>query len=147
VRLCVAAAGLETFGNNTQAFVEHWSNNNGQLGSKLETLVNPMFGSSGIANYDFTSSSNTILQSNQSYWLLAYGTANGSRFDWKASSPVQTPTGVATHFGALFDNNGPPPTSNSGILNSYSLSASAVPEPTSIAMFGIAMLGLARRRR
>lgn len=142
----IATLRFETFGSNTQANIELWSNNNGLLGSKLETLSNPgSFNSSGIANYEFMSAG-TTLQANQSYWLLAYGTSSGSRFDWMASDPGTAPTGSATHLGALYDDNGPPPTNDSSILNSYSITA-RVPEPTSFMMFGLAMAVMARRRR
>ncbi len=58
---------------------------------------------------------------------MAYGVAGAAAYDWKASSPAETPTGLASHLGSLFDANGPPPTSNSSILCSYSVTATLVP--------------------
>ena len=117
---------LETFGAGVAPIVELWTNAGGLPGAPVETLTNPTFASSGIANYDFTSSGST-LTAGASYWLVAYGVAGGDRYDWKASSPAQTPTGLATHLGALFDTNGPPPTSTSSIVCSYSVTATLVP--------------------
>lgn len=114
---------LETFGANTTVTVELWSDSGGQLGTLIETLSNPSFASSGIANYDFTSSG-TTLTAGSSYWVYIYGTANGTQVDWKASSPGQTPTGTATHIGYLWSSSGPPPSSSSSIMNSYSCTAS-----------------------
>ena len=121
---------LETFGAGVTPIVELWTNAGGVPGVVIETLVNPAFAASGIANYDFTSAGSTLV-AGESYWIVAYGTAAAPRYDWKASSPAQTPAGPATHLGSLYDSNGPPPTSASSILNSYSVrvsSSSGCPE-------------------
>ncbi|HSM12501.1 MAG TPA: choice-of-anchor R domain-containing protein [Thermoanaerobaculia bacterium] len=112
---------LETFGA-VAPIVELWTDAAGLPGVPIETLTNPTFEPSGIANYDFASSGTTLV-AGESYWLVAYGAAGAARYDWKASSPAQTPTGLATHLGAVFDTNGPPPTNTSSILTSYSLTA------------------------
>jgi hypothetical protein len=117
---------LETFGAGVAPIVELWTNAGGLPGAPIETLTNPAFASSGIAEYDFTSSG-TILTAGESYWIVAYGVAGADRYDWKASSPAQIPTGLATHLGALYDSNGPPPTSTSSIVCSYSVTATVVP--------------------
>lgn len=116
---------LETFGA-VAPIVQLWTNSGGVPGTPVETLTNPTFAPSGIANYDFTSSG-TTLTAGESYWVVAYGVAGAARYDWKASSPAQTPTGIATHLGTLFDANGPPPTGTSSILCSYSVTATVVP--------------------
>ena len=121
-----ATLRLETFGAGVAPIVELWTSVGGLPGAPIETLTNPTFASSGIANYDFTSSG-TTLTAGESYWLVAYGVAGADRYDWKASSPAQTPTGLAIHLGALFDADGPPPTTTSSILCSYSVSAIIVP--------------------
>ena len=106
--------------------VEIWTDVAGLPGASIETLTNPTFAASGIANYDFTSSG-TTLAAGTSYWIVAYGAAGTPSYDWKASSPAQIPTGIATHLGALFDTNGPPPTTTSSIICSYSVTATVVP--------------------
>jgi hypothetical protein len=116
---------LQTFGA-VAPIVQLWTNAGGLPAAPIETLTNPTFAPSGIANYDFTSSG-TTLTAGTSYWLVAYGVAGAAIYDWKASSPAQTPTGLATHLGSLFDTNGPPPTTNSTILCSYSVTATLVP--------------------
>jgi hypothetical protein len=118
---------LETFGA-VQPIVELWTNVGGVPGAPIETLTNPTFNPSGIASYDFTSpSGTTILTAGTGYWIVAYGVAGAAQYDWKASSPAQTPTGLATHLGSLFDTNGPPPTTNSTIICSYSVTGTQVP--------------------
>jgi hypothetical protein len=117
---------LETFGAGVAPIVELWTNAGGQLGSLVETLSNPAFAASGIANYDFASSGST-LTAGSGYWVLVYGVAGADQFDWKASSPSQTPTGIASHLGALWGTTGPPPTGSSSIINSYSVTAVLVP--------------------
>jgi hypothetical protein len=116
---------LETFGAIAPV-VELWTNSGGLPGAVIETLSNPTFAPSGIAEYDFASAG-TTLSAGTSYWIVAYGAAGAAGYDWKASSPAQTPTGLATHLGSLFDANGPPPTTTSSILCSYSVTATLVP--------------------
>jgi hypothetical protein len=116
---------LQTFGA-VAPIVELWTNVGGLPGAPIETLTNPVFAPSGIANYNFTSSGAT-LTAGAGYWVVAYGVAGAAQYDWKASSPAQTPTGLATHLGSLFDANGPPPTTSSAILCSYSVTATQVP--------------------
>jgi hypothetical protein len=113
---------LETFGAGVAPVVELWTDAGGLPGAPIETLANPTFAPAGIANYDFASSG-TTLTAGASYWVVAYGVAGADRYDWKASSPPQTPTGLATHLGTLYDANGPPPTGASSILCSYSVTA------------------------
>ena len=117
---------LDTVGAGTSPIVELWTNSGGQLGTLVETLANPTFTTAGIVEYDFTSSGST-LTAGAGYWILAYGVAGAPGYDWKANSPAQTPTGVATHLGALFGTSGPPPTGSSSILCSYSVTATMVP--------------------
>ncbi|HSL16765.1 MAG TPA: choice-of-anchor R domain-containing protein [Methylomirabilota bacterium] len=116
---------LETFGA-VSPIVQLWTNSGGLPGAVIETLTNPSFAPSGIAEYDFASAG-TTLSAGTGYWIVAYGVAGAAQYNWKASSPAQTPTGLATHLGSLFDSNGPPPTSNSSILCSYSVTATLVP--------------------
>ncbi len=117
---------LETFGAGVSPIVELWTDTGGVPGAVIETLTNPSFSASGIANYDFTSSGVT-LTAGTSYWIVAYGVAGADQYSWRASSPAQIPTGLATHLGATFDTNGPPPTTTSSIICSYSLTATQVP--------------------
>ena len=116
---------LETFGA-VSPIVQLWTNSGGLPGAVIETLSNPTFAPSGIANYDFTSSG-TTLTAGSSYWIVAYGVAGAPGYNWKASSPAQPPTGLATHLGATFDSDGPPPTATSSILCSYSVTGVIVP--------------------
>ncbi|MBZ0269700.1 hypothetical protein K8I85_16230 [bacterium] len=118
---------LETFGANVAPIVEIWDDVGGNPGAPLVTLVNPVFAASGIANYDFIPPGSFNLSANTTYWVVAYGVAGADRYDWKASSPAVTPTGIATHAGAKFDTNGAPPTNNSSIICSYAVNGTTGP--------------------
>ncbi|MEW6249804.1 MAG: choice-of-anchor R domain-containing protein [Planctomycetota bacterium] len=137
---------LETFGANVQPIVEIWDDVAGLPSSMLIRLNNPTFGASGIANYVFVPPTPFALAPSVTYWLVAYGTATGDRFDWKASSPAQVPTGLATHFGTKFDANGPPPTGASSILCSYAIEGTVIPEPSAGLALALALVGALRRR-
>ncbi|MEX1312371.1 MAG: choice-of-anchor R domain-containing protein [Candidatus Sulfomarinibacteraceae bacterium] len=117
---------LETNGAVPAPIIELWTNSGGQLGSLVETLTNPTLAASGIAEYDFASAGAT-LTAGAGYWIVAYGPAGAPTYSWKASSPAQVPTGLATHLGALWGTSGPPPTSTSSIVCSYSVTATLVP--------------------
>jgi len=126
-RLDSATLRLATSGPNTVPIVEIWNDVGGVPGAPLVTLINPTFAASGIANYDFIPPGNFDLSPNTTYWLVAYGQAGADPYDWKASSPSVTPTGLATHAGAKFDTNGAPPTTNSSILCSYAVNGTTGP--------------------
>lgn len=117
---------LRTSAAGATPIVEIWTNSGGVPGAVIETLTGPALAPSGIASYDFTSSGTTLV-GGTSYWIVAYGPAGATTYDWMASSPAQTPTGLATHLGATFDTNGPPPTTTSSILCSYSVTGTLVP--------------------
>ena len=118
---------LETIAGAPVPIVEIWTNAAGVPGTVIETLTSPVLNATGITNYDFTAAGTTTLVGGQSYWIVAYGLAGDPVYNWKASSPAVPPTGLATHLGSLFDTDGPPPTTNSTILCSYSVTAQQVP--------------------
>lgn len=98
----------------------------GVPGEFLLELTDPAFIELGIQTYSFTPPAPLVLEAGRSYWLVVYN--NGAPgMDWKASSPAQTPSGIASHYGSLFSTaTGPnPPTASSTILNSYAILAQA----------------------
>ncbi len=131
--------------------VQLWSNSaTNQPLSPMITLNNPAFVSTaGLpANYDFTPPTPFTLHASTKYWLVVYRGETGFTFNWDANDPPIVPSGIATHFGARFDGNGPPPTVNSTILNSYAIDATPIPEPSTISIAAIlatAALRLVRR--
>lgn len=122
--------------------IQIYSDAGGVPGAALTTLDNPGSFGVGIADYQFTPSSTFALDADQSYWIVA--SSSVSTYSWMASSPAQTPTGLATHLGATFG--AFPPSSTSGILNSYFIDATIVPAPGSLALLGLAGLAVRRRR-
>ncbi|MFG0284730.1 MAG: choice-of-anchor R domain-containing protein [Phycisphaerales bacterium JB039] len=116
--------------------------------NELVELVDPPIGATGIETYSFTTPGPFVLEAGKTYWVVAYNIGADS-IDWKASSPSQTPTGLATHAGSLFSTTtGPlPPTGTSSILCSYAIQGTAVPAPGALALAGLGGLLAARRRR
>jgi hypothetical protein len=132
---------LDLTSTDVSPLVEIYSDAGGVPGASLTTLVNPGSFGLGIADYSFTPSGSFTLEAGQSYWVVASSTLG--TYSWKASSPSETPTGLATHLGATFG--AYPPSSSSGILTTYFVDATVVPAPGSLALLGLA--GLAARRR
>lgn len=113
-------------------------------GALIGTFTNPTSFGNGIAEYDFTGS--FAVDPNTKYWIVAKGPSS-SAYDWKASSPAQTPTGIWTHGGSVFSTNGGSSWSSSSILTSYWIDATLVPEPATLIALGAGLAALASRRR
>ena len=122
--------------------IEIYSDAGGVPGSSLTTLVNPGSFGLGIGDYAFTPASSFTLEAGQNYWIIASSTLG--TYSWKASSPAETPTGLATHLGATFG--AYPASGTSGILTTYFVDATVVPAPGSLALLGLAGLAVRRRR-
>lgn len=143
-----ATLRLRTYSANTIPVIQIWSDSGGVPGAPLITLDNPVFNPSGIANYDFTPGVTFTLEADTAYWLVASGAAGGTAYDWMASIPAQTPTGLATHSGCMWGTTGVPPNLQSSILVSYELHGTPVPAPAAgLVLAGLGGLGLRRRRR
>ena len=122
--------------------IEIYSDAGGVPGASLTTLNNPGSFDLGIGDYAFTPAGSFTLEADTSYWIVA--SSSLATYSWKASSPSETPTGVATHIGATFG--AYPPTGTSGILTTYFVDATVVPAPGSLALLGLAGLAVRRRR-
>ena len=142
--------------SESDPIVQIWSNTAAnQPGAPLTTLVDPVI-TFGINNFTFTPGGSFTLLADTIYWLVVGSEApetGNENFFWYANSPSITPTGIASHFGQRFGENGPPPTGSSTIMNSYQINATAVdaaavPEPGTMALlaFGLPALAMARRR-
>lgn len=112
---------LNVTGLTVDPLVRIFDDGGGFPGNLVAELADPPITSTGIAEYPFSPTSPVTLEAGKTYWVVVYN-VGGDSMDWKASSPSQIPTGVATHAGALFSTtSGPnPPTSGaSSIMNSY----------------------------
>lgn len=132
---------LDITTTDVSPLIEIYSDAGGVPGASLTTLMNPGSFGLGIDDYAFTPTSSFTLEADESYWIVASSTLG--TYSWKASSPSETPTGLASHVGATFG--AYPPSSSSGILTTYFVDATIVPAPGSLALLGLA--GLAARRR
>jgi MYXO-CTERM domain-containing protein len=124
--------------------IEIFSDSGGVPGSSLTTLSNPSIDALGIGDYSFMPAADFVLSADTSYWIVA-SSGNGITYDWKASSPSQTPTGLATHTGATFG--AYPPQNTSSILTTYMINGTAVPAPGAAALLAVGGLAATRRRR
>lgn len=116
----------------------------------LASFTNPTAQGAGIFNYTFTPTSPFTFAAGTKYWL--YVTSTSGQFNWNASSPSITPTGIATSSGARVSTNSGGSFSNSTILNSFQINATEItgpvastPEPSAIAalsLFGLILLGV-----
>jgi hypothetical protein len=138
---------LNFFNLDSRPIVQLYSNAGGNPGTPLHTLATPSF-TVGMANYNFAATGSALLQSNTTYWVVVWNDALvANSFQWMASSPAQTPTGLATSAGYRFSNGPPPPTGNSSTFNSYSINATLVPEPATLGVLACGAVALLRRRR
>ncbi len=115
---------LDVSSTGVQIWVRIFDDVGGLPTNELATLdVSPITGL-GIADYVCTPQAPFTLSGGTNYWIVVYNTGAVS-LSWKASSPAQLPTGIATHYGSLFSTNtGPnPPITNSSIMCSYSVDA------------------------
>ena len=127
---------------NVQPVFEMFSDAGGP-GTSLMVLDSPGGYTLGIGDYTFTPPSQFTLDPGTTYWIVA-SAAGAATYDWKASSPSQTPTGLATHVGATFG--AYPPRNTSSILVTYELYGTLIPAPSSLALLGLGGLALRRRR-
>lgn len=123
--------------------IEVFSDSGGP-GVSLITLDNPTIDTLGIDDFVFTPGSDFVLEGGTSYWIVA-SSANSSTYDWKASSPSQTPTGIATHLGGTFG--AYPPRNSSSILTTYMLNGTPVPAPGVGGLLALGGVVAFRRRR
>ena len=120
----------------------------------LATFTNPTAQGLGVFNYTFTPTGPLTFAAGTKYWLYVTSTSGG--FDWSASIPGITPTGIATSSGARVSNDSGASFFPSFLFNSFQINATEItgpvastPEPGAIAalsLFGLGLLGVKGRR-
>jgi len=115
----------------------------------LASFTNPS-SLGGTNNYTFTPVSPFTFSAATKYWLYVTSTT-GTNFGWRSSSPNKAATGIpgitrneirASVNGAAF--------SNSTVLNTFQINATAIPEPSAIgalSLLGLSLLASKGRRR
>lgn len=138
---------LNITGSAVDPLVRIFDDVGGTPTNELAELQDPALGI-GVDTYSFTAAAPLVLEAGQTYWLVVYN-VGGDSLDWKASSPSETPTGLASHAGSLFSTTtGPnPPTGSSSILTSYAIQGTAVPAPAALSVLALGGVACARRRR
>ena len=108
---------------------------------------------STVTSYTFTTSSAVTLAAGTTYWVTMYTTSsNTNGLSWKTSSPQPSSystVGVSLS-GTIFGSNTSPSSwtnTSSTVYNSLTVNATAVPEPTAVALAILGIAGLAVHRR
>jgi hypothetical protein len=91
----------------------------------------------GAGNFTFTPPVPFVMEAEGTYWAYVTALPGSDEFRWISTS--MAPTGLASSAGYIF--NGNPST----YMNKYEVNGTVVPEPASLALFGL--LGLAATRR
>ncbi|GCA70839.1 hypothetical protein MiYa_02374 [Microcystis aeruginosa NIES-2519] len=120
----------------------------------LASFTNPTPQGAGNFDYTFTPTGPLTFTAGTKYWL--YVTITSGDFNWSASNPGITPTGIATSSVARLSNDSGASFSSSSIFNSFQINATEItgpvastPEPGAIAalsLFGLGLLGVKGRR-
>lgn len=116
----------------------------------LATFTSPTGQGASTLDYTFTPTTTFTLSSSTNYWLVA-AVSNGS-VAWRANNPGIAPTGVATYNGIKSTNNNGTSWASSTTINSFSITGTAVPEPSTVILSGLAVSAIAatsyfRRRK
>lgn len=103
----------------------------------------------GISDYTLLPSASFTLQTLNTYWIAATGISPSiDGVTWLASNPGVTPNGIATSAGFRSDSSGTyPPARSSTIQNTYQVSGTIVPEPSSVALALLTSTGMLTFRR
>ena len=122
--------------------VELYSNSGSLPGSSLGILTgngNPA--TAGL--YTYTPSSTITLNPNTTYWVVAKVTSGLGDYSWNyTSTTTHGGTGTLGGFSESFDQGGSWSAENVSFPSMFSVTATAVPEPSSYAaMLGVAALG------
>jgi hypothetical protein len=115
-------------------------------GVPLDTFAFTVPADSTFHSVTATPTSPFLLQPATTYFIVAYGIPGPGQYIWTGNGPNIVPTGVATFAGFYSDQTGAAslkPTEPATILNSFQVDATAVPEPSSMALLGMAGIGSA----
>jgi hypothetical protein len=140
--------------DGTEVFNVQIRNDTGGVNPGSTVLANftlPAAQGAGIFDYTFNSPTAFTFTQNTKYWLyvdISTGSGGSGSFDWLASSPNVTPTGVASFGAYRFSLNNGTSFVQNNTFNSFQVNATAVPWETdalpvigSTVLFGLGLWG------
>lgn len=120
----------------------------------LASFITPTFTGTATQNYTLSLPTAFTLSANTTYWVVAYSTnGNIGVLTWLGTSSTPTTSGgvsvsgLSGWFNAGQGNNPNLWTGTSALYNDLVITATAIPEPSAIALLGLGLTGLVVWRR
>jgi hypothetical protein len=138
-QLTSVVLGIGNVNSGAAPIVQLWSDDGSgtPIGDELETLTLSGTFTADAAN-TFTSTG-TTLSASTTYWIVVTND-NTNTFEWLGAANTSVTSDIgATHTARLFGGASPGSwNGTSGVLNQIQVNATVIPEPSTLALFGLA---------